>query len=78
MTTLNLTGQGVEYSDIAPKLNKMKTLMNQRKVIWDKIPEAKRIQWLRHPEKDPIMGIAWMIYKWLHNNFFKKIKVGDV
>jgi len=78
MTTLNLTGQNLEYNNVAPKINKLKNLMLERKVIWDKIPEEKQILWLQHPEKDTIMGLAWMIYKWLHNNFFEDIEIKDV
>ena len=71
MATLDLSGQGLERDDVAPKLAKLKTLMLQRKVIWDKIPLAKRKAWVQNAAtKDPIMDIAYDVWKWLDNNFF--------
>lgn len=78
MTVLNLTGQSVDYGKIAPRFETLKSLMLERKVIWDKLPEERKVLWLQHPEKDTIMGLAWMIYRWLHNNFFGKINPEDV
>ncbi len=69
MADLVLTGQGIERADIAPKLLKMKNLLDQRKVIWQKIPPEKRKVWVTS-EKDPIMDIAWDIWTYLRANFF--------
>ena len=69
MTTLNLTGQSIEYSDVAPKLLKLKNLLDQRKDIWNKLPLSKKKMWVTS-NKDPIMSIAWDVYKYLRNNFF--------
>ena len=69
MANLNLTGQDVEYSTIAPKLLRLKQCLDERKVIWAKIPVEKRKLWVTS-DKDPIMSIAWDIYKYLRNNFF--------
>lgn len=69
MATLNLTGQSVEYADIAPKLLKLKNLMDQRKEIWNKISTEKKKLWVTS-DKDPIMSVAWDVYKYLRNNFF--------
>ena len=80
MTDLNLTGQNVERINIAPKLLKMKNLMIERKVIWDKLPVEKKKLWIQHAStKDPIMDIAWDVYKWLRDNIFydDKVKNGD-
>ena len=69
MADLNLTGQNIEYSTIAPKLLRLKQLMDERKVIWAKIPVAKRKLWVTS-EKDPIMNVAYDVFKYLENNFF--------
>ena len=70
MADLNLTGQNAEKADIAPKLVKLKNMMLERKPIWDKIPDAKKKAWILS-NKDPIMEIAWDVYKWLRKNFFE-------
>lgn len=69
MATLNLTGQEVERVDINPKIVKLKNLMDQRKPIWDKISPEKRKQWVLS-DKDPIMSLAWSVFKYLKSNFF--------
>jgi len=69
MTTLNLSGQDLERDDIVPKLLKLKTLLDDRKEIWQRISVAKRKLWVTS-EKDPIMDIAYDIHKYLDNNFF--------
>ena len=69
MANLNLTGQDVEYSTIAPKLLRLKQCLDERKAIWQRITFAKRKAWVVSG-KDPIMSLAWDIYKYLDNNFF--------
>ena len=69
MTELDLTNQLAEKTDIGPKLIKLTALMDQRKPIWDKLPLEKKKKWVLS-DKDPIMGIAWDVYKYLRNNFF--------
>jgi hypothetical protein len=75
MTILNLTSQSVEYTDIAPKLNKLKTLMDARKAIWDKLPDEKKLKWVKS-DKDPIMALAVTVYKYLDKNFFGDLREG--
>lgn len=71
MANLVLTGQSLERADVAPKLLKLKNLMLQRKEVWDAIPENKKILWVKHAAtKDPIMDLAWDVYRWLEQNFF--------
>ena len=69
MANLDLTGQDVEYSTIAPKLLRLKQCLDERKVIWHRITIAKRKAWVVSG-KDPIMSVAWDIYKYLDRNFF--------
>lgn len=71
MTTLNLTGQEDAKDEIWPKLVQLWGLMLDRQQMWNKIPEAKRQAWITtSPTKDPIMDIAFDVYKKLNNNFF--------
>lgn len=69
MTILDLTGQQAAYDIIAPKIQQLKNVMDLRKEVWDKLPPAKKIAWIQS-DKDPIMGLAWSVYKYLRNNFF--------
>lgn len=69
MADLNLTGQNLERADIVPKLLKLEQCLDERKAIWQRITFAKRKAWVVSG-KDPIMDIAWDIYKYLDNNFF--------
>ena len=69
MAILNLTDQQTAYNLIAPKSQQLKNAMDLRKPIWDKIPIAKKIAWIQS-DKDPIMSLAWSVYKYLRNNFF--------
>ena len=72
MATINLSGQELEKQDIRPKLLKLKQLMDQRKVVWSRIDDDKKKKWVRS-DKDPVMSLAWDIYKYLKNNFFKEV-----
>lgn len=74
MTTLNLTGQNLEREDILPKIIKLKSLMNERKTIWDKLPYKKQNAWVMS-DKDPIMALAWSVHRYL-KDFFKGLDDG--
>ena len=69
MAELNLTDQLAEKDAIQPKVNKLSQLMNQRKPFWDKASLEQRKKWVTS-DKDPIMSLAWLIYKYLNDNFF--------
>ena len=69
MTSLNLPGQQAAYNLMAPKIQQLKDAMDLRKGVWDKLPNDKKIAWVQSG-KDPIMGLAWSVYKYLRNNFF--------
>lgn len=72
MSQLNLTGQQNVYNLIAPKIQELKNVMDARKNIWDKLPIEKKKKWVTSG-KDPIMNIAWSVYKYLRNNFFRGV-----
>lgn len=55
-----------------PKLNRMQKLMDQRLPIWQKLPRSKKVKWIKSG-KDPVMTLAWTIYKYLRNNFFGEV-----
>lgn len=69
MANLNLSGQEAEKNQIAPKVQQLKNRMNERKVIWDKLPDDKKKLWITSG-KDPIMTLAWNSYRFLRDNFF--------
>jgi len=65
---LNLTGQQAVYNTVAPKINTFKQAMNLRKVMWYKIPLAKKKSWVQW-DKDPIMGLAAQVIEYFVKNF---------
>lgn len=66
---LSLNNQNIIKEQINPKLLQLKEELEKRKIAWDKIPLEKRKRWIQ-ANKDPLMGLAWSIYKYLRNNFF--------
>lgn len=69
MAILNLSNQQAAVDQIQPYVNVLKDRMDDRKTIWDKLSVEKRRTWILSG-KDPIMTLAWTIYKYLHKNFF--------
>jgi hypothetical protein len=53
MAILNLSDQAILKNTIAPKIQSLKTAMNARKVIWDKLSSEKKEKWITS-DKDPI------------------------
>jgi hypothetical protein len=43
--------------------------MELRKEVWDRLPVAKKKAWIASG-KDPIMSLAWQVYRYLRDNFF--------
>lgn len=72
MAILNLTNQGIVCNEIFPKLQDMESLMDERKVMWEKLSIEQKKSWLLS-RKDPIMSIAWGNYKYL-DGFFEDIE----
>lgn len=66
---LNLTGQNQKANAIRPYLVELKTQMDKRKLLWDKISDDKKKRWVKS-EKDPIMNLAWQTFTYLKSNFF--------
>ena len=73
MVNLNLSNQKTSRDDIAPHLQIMKNQLNERKGVWDKLPNEKKRAWIKSG-KDPIMTLAWQIYKFLKDNFFGEVE----
>ena len=72
MTELKLINQKAYSDNIAPKIQALKTQLDSRKDIWGRISIEKKKKWVKSG-KDPIMTLAWNMYKYLRDNFF-----GDV
>jgi len=69
MADLNLTGQTTLSSTILTRINQIKAAMELRKEVWNRMSVAKKKAWIASG-KDPIMTLAWNIYKYLRDNFF--------
>jgi len=69
MADLNLTGQSTLAGQVQIRIIQLRASMDQRKVIWDRLPLAKKKAWITSG-KDPIMTLAWNIYRYLRDNFF--------
>jgi hypothetical protein len=70
MAELNLIEQSVVASQIQTRIVTLKSLMDQRKPFWDRMPIEKKRQWVKSG-KDPIMTLALEVFKYLNNNFFR-------
>jgi hypothetical protein len=66
---LNLTGQATSAGQIQTRINQLKTAMDQRLPLWQRMPDDKKKLWITSG-KDPIMTLAWNTYKYLRDNFF--------
>lgn len=73
MAVLNLTNQSTAYTQIAPKMLSLKQELDKRMEVWQKIPPEKKRAWIKS-DKDPIMSLAWDIYKYLDKNFFGEVR----
>ena len=71
MARLTLSNQLTEKADIAPKLVKLRGLLESRKAVWAKLPPESRRKWL-DSGKDPILEQAWEMYVYLRDNFFQE------
>jgi hypothetical protein len=71
MATLNLAGQATLAGPIQTRINQLKTAMDARKVVWNKLPLHKKKAWITS-DKDPIMTLSWLIYRYLRDNFFSQ------
>ena len=57
-----ITNQLAAKGTIAPHVLDLKTQMNKRLEIWGKLSIEKKRSWI-DSGKDPIMSLAWQIYK---------------
>jgi hypothetical protein len=69
MAELNLTGQATISSAVQTRVNQLKTEMDKRKSVWNRLPVEKKRAWITSG-RDPIMTLAWQIYRYLRDNFF--------
>ncbi len=70
MADLTLTGQSTSAGQIQTRINQLKVEMDKRKPFWDKMPIEEKRLWIKS-NKDPIMSLAWEVFKYLNNNFFR-------
>ena len=71
MTDLNLSNQQTAVNTIKPYITALKDRMDNRKPVWDKLSDEKKIKWVKSG-KDPIMTLAWNVYRYLRDNFFNQ------
>lgn len=69
MADLNLTGQSILAGPIQTRVNQLKTAMDSRIAVWNRLPVEKKKAWITSG-KDPIMTLAWQIYRYLRDSFF--------
>ena len=66
---LTLNDQDNIKKQISPKLLQLKSELDKRKEIWNNLNPISKKKWITSG-KDPIMNIAWDVYKYLRKNFF--------
>lgn len=71
MSDLNLTGQSTLAGQVQTRILQFRAAMDLRKEIWGRLPLAKKRAWVTSG-KDPLMTLAWQIYRYLRNNFFRE------
>lgn len=69
MSDLNLTGQSTLAGQVQTRITQFRNAMELRKKIWDRLPLVKKKAWITSG-KDPIMSLAWTIFRYLRDNFF--------
>lgn len=69
MSDLNLTGQATLAGQVQTRIVQLRNAMDLRKKIWDRLPLQKKKAWITSG-KDPLMTLAWNIYRYLRDNFF--------
>jgi len=72
MAKIRLKNQQAYADNIAPKVQALKRQMNDRIDVWQRVSREKKKQWVKS-DKDPIMTLAWDMYKYLRNNFFEGV-----
>lgn len=75
MPDLNLIGQTTAGTAIQTRIVQLKSLLDQRKPFWDRMPIEKKRAWIAS-NKDPVMNLAWDVFKYLNNNFFREEDTG--
>jgi len=73
MAILSLTNQKTARDTIAPKIANLQSAMETRKEVWQRLPIEKKKKWIKSG-KDPIMTLAWSIYRYLDQNFFGEVE----
>lgn len=68
MANLSLTGQSTISAQVQQRIKNLRTEMEKRREIWFRLPYEKKRLWVKSG-KDPIMSLAWTIYKYLREWF---------
>jgi hypothetical protein len=72
---IELSQQSKPGDTIAPKIQQLRTAMDERIPVWTKLSLEQKTKWVKSG-KDPIMVLAWQIYKYLRDNFFGDVNDG--
>lgn len=72
---MNLTNQSNYASQIQSKIQTLKEQMDLRLPIWNRLSYEKKKTWILNGN-DPLMTLAWNIYKYLRDNFFGEVDDG--
>ena len=73
MAILELLNQTTAKNQIGSKIMDLKTELDKRLSIWQKISIEKKIKWVKS-DKDPIISLAWDTYVYLRDNFFGEVR----
>ena len=65
---LNLANQQLLYNQVAPKVQDLKTSMDLRIPMWNKIDNKDKLKWVEW-DKDPIMKLSANIAEYFCKNF---------
>jgi hypothetical protein len=71
MADLTLTGQATSAGQIQTRITQLRNAMELRKDVWTRMSLEKKRAWVTSG-KDPIMSLAWTVYRYLRDNFFRE------
>jgi hypothetical protein len=72
MATLNLNGSNTDYTNIAPRMSALRDRLEVRQPFWNGMNQEQKRKWIKSG-KDPLLSLAWTIYKYLYHNWFGDI-----
>lgn len=73
MANLNLSNQQAAVDAATPTFVQFRSQMDKRIAFWNKAPRKRKKLWITSG-KDPVMTLAYDLWKYLDDNFFGEVR----